>query len=96
MVSSEEGHFCSNSLKNEIARCGVWHIASYYLYRRRNQSDHLRPTPGIMHGVLSTSASSPSKPHDTPLTASGDQAHSSVALIRLVWRGNQACEPSYP
>jgi hypothetical protein len=47
-----------------------------------------------MRGVISAPASSPSEPHDTPLTASGGRAYLSVTLVRLAWRGNQECESS--
>jgi hypothetical protein len=49
-----------------------------------------------VHDTLNASASLPPGPHDAPLTVSGDQAHSSVALVRLAWLGNQEGEPSCP
>jgi hypothetical protein len=95
-ISGEDGHFCSNSLNIQIAKSGVWHLTPCYLYRKENRSSHLKPMPGIMHGVLGASASSTSSPHDTPLTASGDQAHLLTALVRPACWGNQECEPSRP
>jgi hypothetical protein len=46
--------------------------------------------------MVITSTSSSSGPCDTPLTASGDQTHSSAALACPVWLGNQECEPTRP
>jgi hypothetical protein len=66
-----------------------------YLYHRLSQSGHSKPTPGIVCGMLNASASSSPGPHDAPLIASGDQVHSSTALVRLAWlvlgmqRGNR-------
>jgi hypothetical protein len=49
-----------------------------------------------MCGMLIAFASLSSRLHDTLLTASGDQAHSSTVLVRPMWLGNQKCEPSHP
>jgi hypothetical protein len=46
--------------------------------------------------MVITSTSSSSGLCDTPLTASGDQTHSSAALACPVWLGNQECEPTRP
>jgi hypothetical protein len=54
---------------------------------------HSRPTPVIVRGVLSVSVSSLFGLCGTPLTASGDQAHSSPVLVRPVWLGNPESKP---
>jgi hypothetical protein len=67
-----------------------------YLYHRENLNDHLEPTPGIVCGVLSTLVSSPSRPHNAPLTASGDRARTYTTSIQPAQRGRKEGEPSHP
>jgi hypothetical protein len=65
-----EDDFCPNSLKIKRARWMVHHLGSCTV--EENQSGILEPTTRIMCGVLGTSAFSPFKPCNAPLTVNGD------------------------
>jgi hypothetical protein len=56
--------------KIKRGRCAFRNLAIYTV--RENRNGHSEPTSGIVRGVLGTSAFSPSKPGNAPLTVSGD------------------------
>jgi hypothetical protein len=84
-IGCEEGHFLFQLTKDWNGKVRSSSPHHRYLYRRESRSSRLKPMPRIVRGMPNTSTFSPSGLHDTPLTASGSQAHSSVVLVHPAW-----------
>jgi hypothetical protein len=93
-ISDKERRFISQLAEERKRKASC--SAPRYLCHRENQSKCSEPALGIMHGVLGALTFSPSKPCNTPLTASGDRAHTSTMSTHLAWQSIEEDELSHP